>query len=129
MAAGDRAQGRASVSGAGLGPHARTVYVTIGNSDDKLTQAEWARYYAAVDTLIRSSVSRVWGAWVSESTSRYQNACWAFSTLAVAAGPGSAEWLRDELRLAARQHRQDSIAWVEGTAEFLSAAEPVAPAR
>lgn len=55
-----------------------TVHVAIGNSDDRLTQQEWAQYYAQVDSTVRAYADTVYGAWVSPSTSPYQNACWAF---------------------------------------------------
>jgi hypothetical protein len=98
-----------------------TVYVTIGNSDDKLTQVEWARFYAHVDALVDLYSNHVFGRWVSLPTSRYQNACWGF---AVADGrPGGQpprEVLRQALSEVARDYRQENIAWCEGTPEFLA---------
>jgi hypothetical protein len=37
------------------------VYVSIGNSDDKLAQARWALYYSAVRALVRVYASQVHG--------------------------------------------------------------------
>lgn len=34
----------------------KTVYISIGNSDDKLTQAEWAAFAASVRGAIRAAV-------------------------------------------------------------------------
>lgn len=99
-----------------------TVYITIGNSDDKLGQAEWASFYAAVDGVIRRVAHRVHGAWVSPSTDPWQNACWCAE---VPRGPfggvdDAPKWLRGQLANLASAYGQDSIAWAEAPAvEFL----------
>ena len=101
-----------------------SIYVTIGNSDDRLTQAEWADYRASTDIVIREAVEwtggTVHGAWVSPSAEPFQNACWCFTladpTPAVLLG------LRVRLRLTAEKFRQESIAWAEAEVEFLSGA-------
>jgi hypothetical protein len=52
-----------------------TVYASIGNSDDKLSQRAWAAYLERFRTIMRTYSATVFGDWVSESSSRYQNAC------------------------------------------------------
>jgi hypothetical protein len=99
------------------------VYVSIGNSDDKLTQAEWHRYYVAVNLTIRraaeASDATVHGAWVSEPASSWQNACWA---LQLPADAVAVEHLRMRLAELAADFRQDSIAWaVAPNTEFIGA--------
>lgn len=92
-----------------------TVYISIGNSDDKLSQAEWAAYYRDVNLAIRNWIGDVHGQWVSEPASAWQNACWC-----VEVGEGR-DGLRDALADLARKYRQDSIAWAEApVTEFLS---------
>lgn len=92
-----------------------TVYISIGNSDDKLTQAEWAAYYRDVNLAIRGYVGSVHGQWVSEPASAWQNACWCIEIGDTVGG------LRNSLADIARQYRQDSIAWAEvPKTEFLS---------
>lgn len=101
------------------------VYISIGNSDDKLTQADWSSYVLDVDRAFSSAVqyegARVHGRWHSLPAEPWQNACWC------------AEWhvdlahvvaaFRRKLGLIARQYRQDSIAWVAAShVEFLGAA-------
>ena len=107
-----------------------TVCVMIGNSDDKLTQAEWSKFYAHVDSLVSLYAGHVFGRWASLPHAPYQNACWAF---VVGEGTGGGYRPRDVLRLAlsevALSYRQESIAWVEGVPEMLKAAEPVARRR
>lgn len=95
-----------------------TVYVSIGNSDDKLQQGEWSAFYGDVDQAIRKSdcVGAIHGAWISESRAPWQNACWAFDLFAAPTN------LRAELRALAHAYRQDSIAWATAETEFLSGA-------
>lgn len=86
-----------------------TVYVSIGNSDDKLTQADWATFHGVVDAAIRRVAHRVHGAWLSGSADPWQNACWCFVLV-----PGSdVTWLRGQLANTAKAYQQDSIAWAE----------------
>jgi hypothetical protein len=92
-----------------------TVYVSIGNSDDQLTQHEWSGYAREVIELVRDLSEQVFGEWYSEPSSEYQNACIA------AAVP---EELLGELRRALTTIRtafhQDSVAWaVAPETEFI----------
>lgn len=91
-----------------------TVYISIGNSDDKLSQAEWSTFHSAVDQVIRRGAHRVHGAWLSPSADPWQNACWCIEI-------ESSIWLRGQLANLARAYEQDSIAWAEApVTEFLS---------
>lgn len=96
-----------------------TVHVSIGNSDDKLTQAEWSSFKWSVESAVRHATSEVYGSWVSPSADPWQNACWAF-----AIDPGSPQcaYLRSQLRLLGAHYSQDSIAWCRGDTEFMTAA-------
>ncbi len=93
------------------------VYISIGNSDDKLSQADWHRFYVTVNLAVRGAAETVIGAWVSEPASSWQNACWAI----VLPPPVSREHLKMKLSEAAREFRQESIAWaVAPVTEFLA---------
>lgn len=88
------------------------VYISIGNSDDKLSQNEWANFYGAVNNEVRRLEgwgATVHGVWISESNSFWQNACWCVDV------GGLEAWTVDraEKNLAeiATQYNQDSIAW------------------
>lgn len=99
-----------------------TVYVSIGNSDDKLTQAEWAEFVADVDRLMTGmphADAQVHGRWLSEPSSQWQNACWCVELRT----PEALSLARAALRMAVRDYRQDSIAvaYVHRT-EFLTVA-------
>ncbi len=96
-----------------------TVYASIGNSDDKLTQAEWSGFTQRFANEVNQHADRVHGVWYSAPDSRYQNACACFEVT-----EKRAAYLRECLALACRDFRQESIAWavVQGT-EFIAAGE------
>lgn len=95
----------------------KVVYVSIGNSDDKLTQEQWHRYYVSTNMLIRHATETIIGAWVSEPASAWQNACWAFVPPTEYV---SVEHLKMKLSEVAREFHQDSIAWAEApVTEFI----------
>lgn len=90
------------------------VYISIGNSDDKLTQAEWSNFCIRTAAEV-TSYGQVHGAWFSLPHTRYQNACWCveFKT-----GMDAAE-ARSVLRELCADYRQDSIAWANAHTEFI----------
>lgn len=93
------------------------VYISIGNSDDKLTQWHWAAYFSDVAVAIRraAAAGAVHGQWASEPASAWQNACWC-----VELNTDSAELLKLRLAEIAENFRQDSIAWaVAPKTEFI----------
>ena len=103
------------------------VYISIGNSDDKLSQADWSSYVRDVDRAFEASLryvggARVHGRWYSLPHEPWQNACWC------------ADWdenlahvvdaLKRKLASIAGAYRQESIAWAEvPVTEFLAPAE------
>ena len=102
------------------------VYISIGNSDDKLSQAEWSTYLTQTDILLHdrqqsndpdNPVLKRHGAWVSYPDDPWQNACWCVE---VEDAPDAIKELQDALRGVAIGYRQDSIAWaVVAETEFL----------
>lgn len=96
------------------------AYVSIGNSDDKLTQRDWALFYSDTAVLLQRHASTIHGQWASEPASAWQNACWCIEVNSAT----KAEYIKAELVGLAGRYRQDSIAWAEvkGT-EFLGAGE------
>ena len=91
------------------------VYISIGNSDDKLSQTEWSAFHGSVAAVIRRGSGRIIGAWVSPSTDPWQNACWC-----VEVADQMRDWLRGRLANHALAYEQDSIAWAEApTTDFL----------
>lgn len=94
-----------------------TVYVSIGNSDDKLTQNEWSHFYAWVAGAIDRTAWQVHGRWFSDPSSPWQNAAWCFEI-----APHVAVELKGELARQAKTWRQDSIAWAEAQTTFIGPA-------
>jgi hypothetical protein len=93
-----------------------SVYVTIGNSDDKLTQEQWSKFCADVRAELMCAGAKFHGQWYSESASQWQNACFCVEVV-----PGVVDELKANLGALAKAHRQDSIAWADAPdVEFLS---------
>ena len=100
-----------------------TVFVSIGNSDDKLTQHEWADFMSNVETTCLRFSRETFGAWASFPDRPFQNACFAFEPI-----DGNLHPLKHSLRILATLFDQDSIALVEGDVEFLTPHAEVARA-
>lgn len=100
-----------------------TIYVSIGNSDDKLTQLQWSCFVNAVDSTIRAYSNTVHGYWLSAPDSQWQNACWCFEL----GDARSAFALRRYLRLHAHHYSQESIAWAVAKTELLEAWDDAGP--
>ena len=96
-----------------------TVYVSIGNSDDKLTQARWSEFHGKVNEAVRDRARSVFGDWASIPTDPWQNSCIAFGI-----DYDDVPFLKSELRELAATVGQDSIAWAEARlTEFVGSAE------
>jgi len=90
-----------------------TVYVSIGNSDDKLSQARWSNFLHSFRECMAKFAVETYGNWVSEPSSSYQNACIAIAT-------ESPLTLKAALRMLRVDYGQDSVAWAEvPTTEFI----------
>jgi hypothetical protein len=94
------------------------VVIMIGNSDDKLTQVGWSEFTDEVFDAVESfaSVGEVRGIWFSEGASLYQNAAICASVPQV-----NVKALRDHLRELCGRFKQESIAVLVGTTEFVKA--------
>jgi hypothetical protein len=97
-------------------PQLRTVYVSIGNSDGKLSADEWQQYRDLAHELLTEVgvTAAVHGAWQS-FVPEYVNACWCIE---IALEHEDA--MKDTLRQLAAKFRQDSIAWAVAETEFLT---------
>lgn len=98
-------------------PERITVYISIGNSDDKLTQARWAVYYSHVAGTINMHAYQQHGRWLSVPSDPYQNACWCIEV-----ETRRVDRLRRKLAEHAATFGQDSIAWAEARTEFIGPA-------
>jgi hypothetical protein len=94
----------------------RTIYISIGNSDDKLTQFDWSGYVNEVGQTIRSLAHKIHFSGMSASTEPWQNAAWVFD---IATINREAE-LGENLAVLAKLYRQESIAWAAlGPVDFI----------
>lgn len=93
------------------------VYISIGNSDDKLSQVAWSNFCDDVHSEVECWSTVIHGRWFSAPDSAYQNACWC-----VELTNGEPQTLKKALAELATRYGQDSIAWAEVQAtEFLGA--------
>lgn len=94
------------------------VYVSVGNSDDKLSQRRWVLLQLEVKTAIHSAGALIHGEWYSGPDSIYQNACTCFEI-----DDAKVPELKGDLAGIAKIYEQDSIAWAQApTTEFLGVA-------
>ena len=99
----------------------------IGNSDDKLTQREWAHFIADVRQVVNGwsshpgTPNKLHGEWFSLPDMEHQNACWLVELHAD--DEDAMSGLRDELAALCDEYRQASIAWTAGVTEFIHAPE------
>lgn len=101
-------------------PSATTVHIAIGNTDNRLTQQEWAKFWEETDLAVNAAAKVVHGTYLSSPVAPWQNAAWTFEPFQEAATPA----IRASLRDVAKKFRQDSIAWLEGTTDFLPGVTP-----
>lgn len=92
----------------------KTVTIQIGNSDDKLTQAQWALFVHQADNAIRQRCNRVHFFSTSPNTEAWQNAAWVIE---IYENAGYA--LRSALKELRELFNQDSVAWTEGETSFV----------
>jgi hypothetical protein len=91
-----------------------TVHVSIGNSDDKLSQREWSEFARYFDITMRMHCEKIHGEWYSLPNSPWQNAC-----LVGEIHSDRMESLRSELSALRETYGQDAVAWLAGTTEFI----------
>lgn len=94
-----------------------TVNISIGNSDDKLTQNEWAHFVEDVRQALRTFALAQHGEWFSAADSPWQNAVWCAEVRDVVTTD-----LKNRLAAVARAYRQDSIAWAVADVDLIAAA-------
>ena len=93
-----------------------TVYISIGNSDDNLTQADWAQFIHRVRAEVHEAASAIHGQWYSAPDAGFQNACFCIEIDQPQIG-----YLKAALQLACAEFGQDSIAWAVAETEFIRA--------
>jgi hypothetical protein len=92
-----------------------TIVIQIGNSDNKLSQGEWAHFCAGAHLAISENVHQIHFKGGSDWDAPWQNACWACEL-----GNNSLDDLKAGLAMLCRQFNQDSIAITCGETEFVT---------
>lgn len=92
----------------------KTVVIQIGNSDNKLTQNEWAHFAAYIHGVVSRNVLNIHFKGGSDWDAPWQNACWVGQIHA----DGIPE-LRRQLSQERANWKQDSVAIVVGDTEFI----------
>ena len=93
-------------------------YISIGNSDDKLSQREWSSFIEDVDIVVKNY--HVHGRWFSEPSVPWQSGCWC-----VEAPEYAFSGLRPVLALLADRYQQNSIAIAVAATELVAPERPV----
>lgn len=91
-----------------------TVVIQIGNSDNKLSQADWSQFIFEAKLVIERNVHEVHFFGGSAIDSPWQNACWVCEVL-----KGFKPQLESELTECRKSYGQDSVAITCGETRFI----------
>lgn len=89
--------------------------IQIGNSDDKLSQKQWAEYVSQVGTVIKAYAREIHFFGCSGAEQPWQNAAWFFEVKSLE----GRDMLMDLLSEIRESFHQNSIAWTEGKTVFI----------
>ena len=90
------------------------ISVGAGNSDNKLTQQEWALFVAEVGGILAVHERQRHFFGGSETYAPWQNVCWVCEI-----DEDKLDLLRGQLRESRLSYRQDSVCLLVGQAEFV----------
>jgi len=93
----------------------KTLYISIGNSDDKLSQVQWHSFCFDLAQLCMDYEACRHGTWFSASDSMYQNMC-----ICIELPAERVTLLRGELQGLAIRYNQDSIAMATAETELVT---------
>lgn len=96
-----------------------TAVITIGNSDDKLTQEEWSQFVSDVQDMIMRWALPVHFHGLSIGSAPWQNACWVVDVHILYDRVDEFQHIRNQLSFLANTYKQDSIALTIGSTEFV----------
>jgi hypothetical protein len=90
------------------------VYVSVSNTDQKLTLVQWSDMVAEVELEIERVASSLFLNWFSLPNGERQGAVWAFKMPS-----GHREGLRARLDWLRRKYGQDEMTWAEGVEDSI----------
>jgi hypothetical protein len=92
----------------------KTIVVQIGNSDNKLRQAEWAHFVQRVGDLVREHADTIHFFGGPENWAAWQKVCWVFDC-----DESRLADLKARLTTVRKEFQQDSAAITHGETEFV----------
>lgn len=92
----------------------KTITVQIGNSDDKLTQKQWAEFVSNTIYWITKFCSEIHFSSGSPSNSPWQNYSITFEI-----DDSKIVWVKENLIELRKKYNQNSIAWMECNTDFI----------
>lgn len=95
-----------------------TIVILVGNSDNKLTQKEWADFVSRVKSIVMVFADEVHFEGYSRGDSEYQNACFVFQS-SFQSTVFSFDGLVNTLNDIKKVFGQNSIAIIKGITEFV----------
>jgi hypothetical protein len=91
-----------------------SITITIGNSDNKLTQEEWSYFVGEMHSIILTHVKSIHFSGGSNFDRPWQNACWVCETF-----PDKLSELLGKIIECREGYRQDSVAVIMGNVQFI----------
>lgn len=98
-----------------------TVAIMIGNSDDKLGQAEWAQFCMEVSVMVQEKSDQLYFSGGSDSRAPFQNSCVVF----LPKEEVTVDEIEDEMDRLRKHYKQDSVAMLVGTSYLVGIHETV----
>ena len=92
----------------------KTVTIQIGNSDDKLTQAQWRLFVLDVQAKVLQNSQAIHFFGAPSNWERWQNAAWI-----VVCEDDKLQALKNAIADIRKCFNQDSVAWTEGDTQFV----------
>lgn len=92
----------------------KTICILIGNSDNKLSQNEWAHFVVYAKQAIESFVCHIHFNGGPETSAPWQNWCWVCECV-----PENVTMVEVALRRVRAAYKQDSIAVLVGDTQFI----------
>lgn len=85
-----------------------TVFVSIGNVEDRLVQRQWSAFHAEVSEMLARAGAAFQGEWHSAPTAQWQTAAWC-----VDVKQGVVQKLKGELAVIGAKYGVGMVAWSE----------------
>jgi hypothetical protein len=90
-----------------------TIAIQIGNSDDKLSQEQWSSFVGRIN-LVLQVYTKVHFFGGSNNWAVWQNIAWV-----VVCPMDFVTVLKQSISAIGREYNQDSVAWLQGSTEFI----------